>query len=319
MYILGVDIGGTKTNVCLATLDGKILLQKRFSTSPEEGFEVELENIESIFQAQLKEKDLCLDDIEAIGISCPGPINSKKGLIVNPPNLKGWENTPIVEEFTKRFKRPTFLNNDANAAALAEYHFGARKGVKNLIYLTASTGMGAGIIEDGKLIQGATDTAGEVGHYVLDIDGPMCACGQKGCFEVYCGGLAVAQRAQEEIRQKNIKTCMTDSGLAIDEIDMEVIIAAAKNKDSFALKIWDEFVERLAQGIGTVIMTLNPEAIILGTIAIHAKEFLMEPLLKELKGKAWSEARDACIIEPSALEGKISALSAIAVAKANIK
>jgi len=319
MHIFGVDIGGTKTNVCLATAEGKILLQKRFSTSPEEGFEVEMENIASIFHEQLKEKNLSLDDIGAIGISCPGPIDSKKGLIVNPPNLKGWENTPIVQEFTKRFKRPAFLNNDANAAALAEYHFGARKGSKNLIYLTASTGMGGGIIEEGKLIQGASDTAGEVGHYILDINGPKCACGQRGCFEVYCGGLAVAQRAQEAIAQKKIKTSMVEEAGSLDQIDMRVIISAAKNKDPFAVQVWQEFIQRLAQGIGIVIMTLNPEVIILGTIAIHAQSFLMEPLLKELEGKAWPEAREACIIEPSALKERRSALSGIAVAKANIK
>jgi len=167
-----------------------------------------------------------------------------------------------------------------------------------------------------KSVQGVSDTGAEVGHYVLDIHGPECACGLKGCFEVYCGGAALAKRMQTEISEQKINTqVLSEAGGDITKIDAVCLIAALKKKDPYAQKIWDEFVERLAQGIGIILMAFNPQAVILGTIAIKAGLLLFEPLKKQLPRFAWKEPIEACRIEASQLGEKISELSALALAK----
>jgi glucokinase len=236
-------------------------------------------------------------------------------MMLTPPNLKGWENTPLVEHFQKKYGKPVHMNNDANAAALAEYRFGNAKGTPNLVYLTMSTGMGGGAIVEGKLVQGISDTAAEVGHYVLDIEGPTCSCGLKGCFEVYCGGAALARRMREEISRQKIDTAvLREANGDLDKVDASCLVEAVKKGDPYALQVWSEFIERLAQGIGVVLMTLNPEVIILGTIAIHSQNLLLDPLKKQLPRFAWKEPIAACRIEASALGDSISELSALALA-----
>ncbi len=207
------------------------------------------------------------------------------------------------------------MNSDANACALAERLFGSLRGTQNLVYLTMSTGLGGGVIANGQLIQGLSDTAGEVGHYVLDPAGPVCPCGLRGCFEVYCGGLNVARRIQERIQHENIKTSILEyAGGNPHDIDLKVFLQAVRTQDPFALETWKEFIERLAQGMGIIIMTLNPEVIVLGTIAIHAGNLLMEPLIKSLPKYVWKRPLDSCKIVPSTLGSSIGDLSAMAVA-----
>jgi glucokinase len=235
--------------------------------------------------------------------------------MLNPPNLPGWENAELVRFFTEAFGKPTLMNNDANAAAIAEYQFGASKGVANLIYLTCSTGMGGGAIVNGQLVQGVTDTAAEVGHFVLDIHGPQCPCGQRGCFEMYCGGAALARKMQADIAEGKKTSILQEARGEIERVDVGCLIAAVKHKDPYALQIWEEFILRLAQGVGTVLMNFNPEVVILGTIAVHAGPLLLEPLKKEIAHFAWKENRKGCRIEASALGDRLSELSGLALAK----
>lgn len=297
--LVGIDIGGTKISVCTGDEQGRVIESRRISTQELKGWKNGLKAIKEL----IPEKD-----IQAIGISSPGPISTKLGKMLNPPNLPGWENAPLVSYFKEAFHKPVLMNNDANAAALAEYQFGAAKGIANLVYLTCSTGMGGGAIANGKLVQGISDTAAEVGHFVLDIHGPQCPCGQKGCFEAYCGGAALAKKMKDEIHREKIETI-------INPIDAAGLVEAVKKKDKYALKVWDEFVLRLAQGIGVVLMNFNPEAVILGTIAIHSGPLLLDPLKKLLPRFAWKENIEACRIEPSAIGDRLSELSGLALAK----
>ena len=314
--LIGIDIGGTKISVCLGDEKGTIVASRRIKTQPLNGAKNGLPAIVHEIEHLLEEQKVPMPQVAAIGIASPGPISTKAGLIISPPNLKGWENTRIVEYFEHRFHKKVCMNNDANAAALAEYEFGASKGTPNLIYLTASTGMGGGAIVNGHLVQGVSDTAAEVGHYVLDIHGPACACGLKGCFEIYCGGAALAKRMQTEISEKTIDTqILREAGGDISKIDVPCLIAALKKHDPYAQKIWDEFIVRLAQGIGIILMTFNPQVIILGTIAFNAGPLLFEPLKKQLPRFAWKEPIDSCRIEMSQLGLKLSDLSALALAK----
>lgn len=313
MHLAGIDIGGTKISVCLGNDQGKVYHSTRIATQPLGGAKKGLPAIADLLRKLSQETKM---DFSAIGISSPGPISSKEGKMLKPPNLPGWENTELVRFFKDEFKKPVAMNNDANAAALAEYQFGSCKGVPNLVYLTCSTGMGGGAIVDGCLLQGVSDTAAEVGHFVLDLNGPYCPCGQRGCFEAYCGGAALAKKMREEIQKEKILTqILQEAEGKIERIDAGCLIAAVKKKDPYALKVWDEFILRLAQGIGTVLMNFNPEAVILGTIAIHSGPLLLNPLQKLLPRFAWKENRNSCRIEISSLGDQISELSGLALAK----
>ena len=316
MYLIGVDIGGTKICVCIGDHTGKILASKRILTQPLKGSKKGLKATADAIHELLREENIDLKQIGAIGISSPGPISTQEGKMLKPPNLPGWEDAPLVSFFKDTFHKHVMMNNDANAAAVAEYQFGSAKGTPNLIYLTCSTGMGGGAIINGELVQGVSDTAAEVGHFVLDIHGPQCPCGQKGCFEVYCGGAALAKRMKEEIAREKIKTeILLEANGEIDQIDATCLINALKKRDAYALKIWDEFILRLAQGIGVVLMNFNPEVVILGTIAIHSGPLLLDPLKKLLPRFAWKENIRACRIEASSIGDKISELSGLALAK----
>jgi glucokinase len=317
MYLIGVDIGGTKICVCIGDLSGKILISKRIPTQPLKGWKNGLKATADLIRELLNEQIIPLNHIQAIGISSPGPISLSEGKMLNPPNLPGWEDAPIVSFFKEIFHhKKIVLNNDANAAAVAEYQFGSAKGIPNLIYLTCSTGMGGGAIINGKLVQGVSDTAAEVGHFVLDIHGPQCPCGQRGCFEMYCGGAALAKKMKEEIHRDKIKTqILLEAKGDIEQITVECLVNAVKKKDPYALKIWDEFILRLAQGIGVVLMNFNPEVVILGTIAIHSGPLLLDPLKKMLPRFAWKENIEACRIEASSIGEHLSELSGLALAK----
>lgn len=320
MHLIGIDIGGTKICVCLGDANGKIFTSRRIPTQPLKNSQNGLKAIANLIYEILEEQKVDIKQIGAIGISSPGPISTREGKMLTPPNLPGWHHTPLVSFFKETFHKPVMMNTDAKAAALAEYRFGSSKGTSNLVYLTCSTGMGGGAIVNGKLVQGISDTATEVGHYILDIQGPKCPCGLKGCFEVYCGGAALAKKMREEIQQNHLKTeILVEAGGKIEQIDVACLIQAVKKKDPYALKIWEEFVLRLAQGIGVVLMNFNPEVIILGTIAVHSGALLLDPLKKQLSHFAWKENVNACRIEVSSLGEQSSELSGLALAKQALK
>ncbi|PIS02755.1 MAG: hypothetical protein COT85_01615 [Chlamydiae bacterium CG10_big_fil_rev_8_21_14_0_10_42_34] len=316
MHLVGIDIGGTKICVCVGDDQGNIIESRRLPTQELKGSENALPAIEQEIKKMLEEEKIDLSQIGAIGISSPGPISTKEGKMLKPPNLPGWENAPLIDFFKNAFQKKVMMNNDANAAALAEFQFGQFKGTSNLVYLTCSTGMGGGAVANGQLVQGASDTAAEVGHFVLDINGPKCPCGQHGCFEMYCGGAALAAKMKEEIAQNSIKTeVLTIAKGQIEQVDAACLIQALEKKDPYAQKVWDEYIVRLAQGIGVVLMNFNPEALILGTMAIHSKNLMLDPLKKLLPHFAWRENINACRIEASAIGDKISELSGLALAK----
>jgi len=293
MVVIGIDIGGTKVAVSLGDLEGNVLDTHRFQTKTVAGAEAGLKKITALIGQLQKDHNFASNEIKAIGLSVPGPISLKEGKMLNPPNLEGWENVPIQEYFRSQFDTLVFMNNDANAGVLAEWELGKYKLVENLIYLTMSTGLGGGIISNGKLLQGGSDTAGEVGHFVLDPKGPKCLCGQKGCFEVFCGGKNLAQFLQRDISKRHIKTLILEEAEGdLEKIDMKSLASAALKKDRYALEIWGSYIEHLAQGIGMLLMTLNPDALILGTIATHTQELLLGPLKK---------AHDAILIDSTSL------------------
>ena len=320
MNLLGIDIGGTKTSVCIGNERGEILTAQRISMASVDAVESYRKRLVDVGFEVLGKAGLGVDGLDAIGISAPGPMDVKQGLLLAPPNNPGWKNVPIVEMVSRSFKAPVYLNNDANACAVAEYEFGGYGAVRDLVYLTCSTGMGGGVIANGELIQGCTDTGGEVGHHVLDPHGPPCGCGQQGCWEAYVGGRMVAERVKAEIRERKLTTRITEkAGGEINRIDMYAIELAARDGDAYAVQVWEEFTERLAQGIGNLIMILNPQVVVLGTMAIKGGDFYIQPILRKLPRYAWKWPREACRVVPSALGSRIGDLAALAVALSGLR
>jgi glucokinase len=277
--IAGIDIGGTKIAVALATPVCEIVTKHNFPTRVSDGaikiIERTLDELESLIEQEQAE-------LLKIGIACAGPLDVQRGLILSSPNLPGWDEFPIVEIIRRRMKVPVILENDANAAALAEQRFGAGKAFKNLVYVTISTGIGGGIIADGKLIQGLTGNAGEIGHITVMPNGLQCGCGARGCLEAVCSGTGIARRFVEKI-QNGASSTVVEKVPNTEQITAKHIAEAAAEGDKLAAAIWDETIFYLSVGLGNVIVMFEPEAIILGGGVSLTGELLLRPLRRQIQ------------------------------------
>jgi len=275
--IAGVDIGGTKIAVALANTDGELLLIARFPTRLELG-------PHSILDQAVEEIERMSVELgarpSAVGIGCGGPLDRRRGLILSPPNLPGWDEFPVVGVVERALKVPAVLDNDANASALGEHRRGAGRGFSNLVYLTISTGIGGGVIIGGELFYGVCDGAGEVGHIPVLLDGgPSCGCGARGCLESLCSGTGIARRAREHLLAGAQSPLLSDRA---DEITAKLVAEAARGGDALAQSVWDETIRYLAHGLSSVVVTLAPEAIILGGGVASAGDQLLAPLRRLL-------------------------------------
>jgi glucokinase len=313
-YYLGIDIGGTKCAVIAARENMEILDRKGFPTETGKG---PLHAINLLLKnAGLITEKLGLQGLQSIGISCGGPLDSKLGIVQSPPNLPGWDNIPVAKVFEDTFHVPAFLQNDANACALAEWKFGAGKGVENMIFLTFGTGMGAGIIADGKLYSGANDLAGEVGHIRLADDGPE-AYGKKGSFEGFCSGTGIALIAKKIITRKlsdGEAIPFLASADNIDELTTKDIADAAFKGDKTALEIFELSGKHLGEGLSILIDILNPQLIVIGSIYARCRQFLEPACMEVIRQEALEPARLVCKVVPAALGEQVGDFASISVA-----
>ncbi len=310
---LGIDIGGTKCALVLGDGQGEVLEKIRFETADRDS------TLARIMQAaeQLIEKAREQGNtIRAIGISCGGPLDSRSGLIQSPPNLPGWDNVPIVQMLKERFGLPTALCNDANACALAEYRFGAGKGTRNMVFLTFGTGMGAGLVLDGKLYVGANDNAGEVGHVRLAPDGPV-GYYKKGSFEGFCSGgglaqLGVAYAKDALARGISCSFCKNEDELG--NITAKALAEAADEGDEVALAVWEKCGEMLGRGLAVLVDILNPERIVIGSIYTRSGHLLRKAMERTLGEEALPDSFAVCKIVPAALTESVGDKAALCVA-----
>lgn len=310
---LGIDIGGTKCALVLGDEQGRVLHKVRFETL---GKDETLAHIFAKAQSLIKLAKSEGDEVSAIGVSCGGPLDSRLGLIQSPPNLPGWDNVPIVQMLKDRFCVPTALCNDANACALAEYRFGAGKGSKNMIFLTFGTGMGAGLVLDGKLYVGANDNAGEVGHVRMAPDGPV-GYYKKGSFEGFCSGGGLAQLGAAYAKEalaagKTCAFCRDQSELG--SITAKSLAEAAQAGDETAIAVWQACGEMLGRGLALLVDILNPECIVLGSIYARSGALLQEAMEKTLAGEALPGSLAVCRIVPAALTESVGDMAALCVA-----
>ncbi|HOG51770.1 MAG TPA: ROK family protein [Lentisphaeria bacterium] len=314
MNVLGIDIGGTKIAVCIADSQGNVLASQRLASGATAPYEQVLPQI--IGQArQLMVETGLTKNIAACGICAPGPLDMVGGRIMKSPNM-AWDAVPIRDDLAKALELPVYMDNDANAGVLAELFFGCAKGKKDVIYLTMSTGVGGGIIANGRLVTGVSGIGGELGHLVLDVNGPICGCGQLGCLEAYCGGRNVALRLQDALRYRQDHALMRlpEVDGKLENLNFQTVREGAKLGIPLAVAMWDEICLRLAQGIGLCMVTFNPEMIILGTAAYYAGDFMLKPVLAHLPKFAWKEFRSACEVCITVLGPKVGELAGASVA-----
>lgn len=320
MNIVGLDIGGTKCAVLLGHLNDtgiiKVIDKIVYTTANYATPDKMLPQLQNGISEILKKHHLSTKDISAIGISCGGPLDSKKGVVMSPPNLPGWNDVHIVEFFENQFSIPTAIQNDANACALAEWKFGAGRGTQNMIFLTFGTGLGAGLILDGKLYAGTNDNAGEVGHIRLDNFGPV-GYGKAGSFEGFCSGSGIAQLARLKAMEKfqmgeKVSFCEGISGL--QSITAERVAEAANNGDPLAIVVFETCGTYLGKGLSVLIDILNPECIVIGSIYVRAGHLLIPSLEKALQVDSLPVARKVCRIVAAELDEQIGDIASLSVA-----
>lgn len=296
MYILGFDIGGTKCAVVTADWNGKdiTLLKKEVCST-----DLTLPPEEMIDRLIGMADGILTGKPDSIGISCGGPLDSSKGIILSPPNLHGWDNVEIVKMLKEHYNVPVNLQNDANACALAEWKFGAGRGCQNVIFMTFGTGLGAGLILNGKLYEGTNGNAGEVGHVRLEEDGPV-GFEKRGSFEGFCSGNGIAQLGAK---------IMGDKALTA-----KTIADAARSGDEKAREVYRISGERLGKGLSILIDILNPEVIVIGSVFARSRDLLWEEAKRVIDKEALSVSAECCRVVPAELGEQIGDFGAVATA-----
>jgi len=262
--VLGVDIGGTKVAVGIVDREGKILAQGRQPMSAngtaEAGLEAVAKAIDSMMANESEHK------IKSIGICAPGPLDPKTGVVLNPPNVPCWRNFPLAEKISAQYKVPVKIDNDANAAALAETLWGAARGFRYVFYATVGTGIGTGIVFDGSIYHGKTGSAGEGGHVSIDYRGPVCGCGKRGCIEILAAGPAIGVRARTKVTAEpaRAKAILDFAGGITDSVTSQHVRKAFESGDPLAREILGETVHLLSIWLGNIIDLLDPDVMVIG-------------------------------------------------------
>jgi glucokinase len=266
LYFIGVDVGGTKVAAGLVNSAGVITHQTRVpmvATDAAAGLRAVIAAIDTVRAAADLDQELA-GVISGIGICAPGPLDPRTGVVVNPPNLPGWRNFPLSAEITKAYHLPVRVDNDGNAAALAEALWGAGRGYRNIFYATIGTGIGTGIVFDGRIYHGRTGAAAEGGHVTINYRGPRCKCGKLGCIEILASGTAIARRASEKIAAGSRSAILDEAGGQLEKITGEMVGRAYLAGDPLAKELLEETAMFLTVWLGTIVDLLEPDVMIVG-------------------------------------------------------
>ena len=295
-HVLGYDVGGTKVVAVLATADAEVLQESRLEGWASGDPHTDLARMRELGNELLEQTDRRAQDLIGIGLSVPGPMNPRTGVVIDAPNLDGWVDVPVGDYMSEAFGAPARVENDANAAALAEWSYGAGRGEPDLIYLTVSTGLGAGMVLDGRLRQGHSGQAGEIGHMQIVPDGRPCHCGLQGCLETYVGGRAMANRIRAELQAGRRSAILDLAGGDAEAISAVHWVEGIRAGDAFALELQHEFIERLAQGIGIAIHAFDPSCVALGTIVQRNPGLFLDPLVRRTRELIWPSLHHVKIV-----------------------
>jgi len=312
-HVLGFDLGGTKFAFGIVREDGAVVASGRVETLADQGPAQAVRRAIDGARELLASSGFRAESLLGVGIASPGPLDIARGCVDGSPNLPGWTGFPIAGEIGKAFGLPARIDNDANAAAVGEFRFGAGKGFPNMVYVTLSTGIGGGVIVDGRLMRGANGNAAELGHLTLDIKGPPCPCGGRGCFEKYASGTAIAHRARAALAAGRPSSLAALAG-GPDKVTSHHVLQGLAAGDTLAKEIWDETIEYLGRGFAVIINTFNPDRIVVGGGVTAAGDTLFGPLRKKALGYAFPRLAAVCTIAPAGLGGDVGVVGAAACA-----
>ena len=319
-FIIGVDLGGTNIAAGAMPTDGTREIGMRMApTHSEEGAEAVVDRIarmiEDVIAQTQAETGADRSDFLGVGIGSPGPLDRARGIVIVSPNL-AWRNFPLRDEVSKRVSLPAALDNDANCATLGEWWCGAAKGGRNVVGITIGTGIGGGLIFDGKLYHGSSDGAGEIGHTTIDPTGRRCKCGNYGCLEAYASGPAIAERAREELEVDGDSILLEMVEGDASRITAQIVFEASKRGDVVATQVVRDTAHFLGVGVSNLINVLNPDIVVIAGGVTQAGDLLFDPLRAEIKRRAFKSLVDACRVVPGALPLSAGVVGAVAIFRA---
>lgn len=312
-YVIGIDLGGTKIKGILSDMQGHIIYEKTIPTNASEGENAVFGRIIDVIDDVIKNCGKDKKSINAIGIGSPGPLDAKSGVLYKAVNLP-FNNFQLVKPIRERYCIPTFLDNDANVAAIGEYMFGAGKGTKNIVYMTVSTGIGGGAVLNGQIYRGNTGNALEIGHTTLKADGPLCNCGNYGCLEALASGTGIgrhARRAIEEGKDTSLKQ--------YENVTSYEVFKEAEKGDNVSKEILEYCLNYLGIGVANVVNTFDPEMVIIGGGVSKAGKIVFDKVQEVVNNRCLKVMADACKIVPAALEGDSGAIGAAGLAIMELK
>jgi glucokinase len=319
-FIVGIDLGGTNIAAGVMPTDGtREIAMRMIPTRAEEGAEAVVSRIAALIEDVITQTRLETgaerSDFLGVGIGSPGPLDRARGLVIVTPNL-GWRDFPLRDEVSVRVNLPATLDNDANCATLGEWWCGAAKGGRNVVGMTIGTGIGGGLILDGKLYHGASDAAGEIGHTTIDSTGRRCKCGNYGCLEAYTSGPAIADRARESLEgdSDSILPSMVDGDWS--KITAQTVFEASKRGDRIALEVVRDTAHFLGVGVSNLINIFNPDTFVIAGGVTQAGELLFDPLRAEVRRRAFKPSVEACRIVPGSLPLSAGVVGAVATFRA---
>jgi glucokinase len=318
-FFLGIDLGGTNIKAGVVDDDGRAVSHVSIETEAHRGPAVGLDNLEKAGRLALKEAGFGFEAVEAVGLGSPGTMDLETGYLLDPPNLHGWRNVPIRDLLGERFGKPTVLQNDANAAAYGEFWVGAGKGCKSLVLFTLGTGVGGGVIENGRIIQGRHSAGSECGHMIIDHHDTarMCPCGQRGHLEAYASATALVQRAHEGIQAGEQSSLHLR--LRAGDLTARTIADAANAGDAFALKLMDETAYYLAVGAVSVMNVIDPDMIIFGGGMIASGPTFLDTIRADVKRLAFPVPGEKCRVEFAMLGNDAGFIGAAGWARAVVR
>lgn len=306
-----LDLGGTKVRSIVADLEGGVYGEDIRPSLTSEGLDAVLARMADSLSVALAASGRQLADLRAVGIASPGAVNVLRGTVSDAPQLPGWTDVPLVEVMAQRLGLPVFLENDASAAALGEHTFGAGRGTLHMLYITMSTGIGGGIIAGGELYRGATGSAGELGHVTLDMNGPLCGCGARGCLEAMASGTVIARRGEAIVRAGE-SPLLADWREREGHITAEMMKRAAEAGDEASRRVFSETGRYLGVALAAFVDVFNPELILIGGGVARAAEFFLPEARDTMRARAMSEPLKHVRVELAALGDRAGSLGMIA-------
>ncbi|SKA86593.1 glucokinase [Clostridium sp. USBA 49] len=307
-YVIGIDLGGTKISGALADLNGNVLSKHTIPTKASEGENAVLNRIFEVIEKVMEIANKTSSEIKTIGIGSPGPLNAKTGVIITTPNLP-FKNFQLVKPLVEKFNIPTYLDNDANVAAIGEYMLGAGKGTNNMVYVTVSTGIGGGAILNGKIYRGSTSNALEIGHTTLLPNGPRCNCGNYGCAEALASGTAIGRQGREAVESGEETSLKNYENITSYEVFKE-----AEKGDKVSKDILDKSLNYLGIAVANIITSFDPDMVVIGGGVAQAGKIVFDKVQEVVDKRCFKAMSEYCKIVPAALGKDAGVIGAVALA-----